>query len=218
LTSTVVVLGLMLPGCGTEQATEADPPSSSSASSSAAADTSAVASVPGQTIAEYLQAAGITQTLVKRGDPGIPTLNLPIPAGWRDVGANAPQDAFGAIYLADPAVADDPPAIIARMARLSGDVDQAKILELAPNAILTQPGYRGPETGRAGELSGFDAVEIAGTVDQNGQPEFVARKTVVIPGQDGIYLLALDAQGAPEQRPALMEAMSVIDAETTIEP
>jgi hypothetical protein len=46
----------------------------------------------------------------------------------------------------------------------------------------------------------------------------MARKTVVIPGQDGTRLLALDAQGAEDQQAALTDAMSVIDAETTIEP
>jgi hypothetical protein len=105
------------------------------------------------------------------------------------------------------------------MARLGGgDVDQAKILELAPNAVRNQPGYQGPETGRPGTLSGFEATEVAGTVDQNGQPVFVARKTAVIPGKDGIYLLALDAQGPLDQQQALLEAMSVIDADATIEP
>lgn len=217
LSTAAVVLGLVVPGCGSGSGQETDTAPPSQATSSAPA-TTAAASRPDQTIAEYLQATGISQTLVKRGEPGVPTLNLPMPAGWQDVGANTPKDAYGAIYLADPAVTDNPPAIIARMARLSGEVDQAKLLELAPNAIRNQPGYQGPETGQAGQLSGFDAAEIAGTVDQNGRPEFVARKTVVIPGQDGIYLLAFDAQGRPDQKPALMKAMSVIDAETTIEP
>ena len=47
---------------------------------------------------------------------------------------------------------------------------------------------------------------------------FVARKTVVIPGQDALYLLALDAQGAPDQQEALILAMETFDADTTITP
>ena len=222
LVTPAVVFGLLVTGCGSDQDPGADTGPPSQTATSAAADSSAAgaagASAAGDTIADYLQANGIAQTLVKRGEPGVPTLNLPMPAGWQDVGANTPQDAYGAIYFADPAVAGNPPAIIARLARLSGDVDQAKVLELAPNAIRNQPGYRGPATGRAGQLGGFAAAEIAGTVDQKGKPAFVARKTVVIPGQDGTYLLALDAQGTPDQEPALTKAMSVIDAETTIDP
>ncbi|CAN5670327.1 LpqN/LpqT family lipoprotein [soil metagenome] len=210
------MVGVLVPGCGSDGGPEMAMPAETS--SAEAVTRTEAPSEPSETIADYLQSNGITQTLVKRGDPGVPTLNLPMPAGWKDVGADTPADAYGAIYLAEPAPADNPPAIIARMARLSGEVDQAKVLELAPNAVRNQPGYQGPEAGRPSRLSGFDAAEIAGTVDQNGQTVFVARKTVVIPGKDGIYLLALDAQGSPDQEPALMDAMSVIDAETTIEP
>jgi Probable lipoprotein LpqN len=211
-----MVVGVLLSGCGSDGGPEMATPTETS--SAEAVTRTEAPSGPRETIADYLRANGTTQTLVKRGDPGVPTLNLPMPAGWEDVGADTPADAYGAIYLAEPAPAAHPPAIIARMARLSGEVDQAKVLELAPNAVRNQPGYQGPETGRPSRLSGFDAAEIAGTVDQGGQTVFVARKTVVIPGKDGIYLLALDAQGPPDQEPALMEAMSVIDAQTTIEP
>lgn len=225
LAPAVVLVGVMV-GCGSgggeeassEASSEVSPSSEAPASSEASAPTGAAPSGPHETIADYLQSNGVTQKLVKRGDPGVPVLNLPMPAGWRDVGADTPDDAYGAIYLADPALADNPPAIIARMARLSGEVDQSKILELAPNAVRNQPGYQGPDTGRASQLGGFDAAEIAGTVDQGGRTVFVARKTVVIPGPDEIYLLALDAQGPPDQEPALTAAMALIDAETTIEP
>ncbi len=223
LVTAAVALGLGLAGCGSDRGTGASTSeqtaSSSPSTSSAAPSTSAQTAGRAGTVGDYLRDNGITQTMVKRGDPTAPKLNLPMPAGWRDVGADTPEDAYGAIVLESATGAPSPPAIIARMARLSGgEVDQAKILELAPNAVTNQPGYEGPETGQPGSLSGFEATEIAGTVVQEGQPVFVARKTVVIPGKDGIYLLALDAQGALDQQAALVDAMSVIDAETTIEP
>ncbi len=219
-----IALGVGLAGCGSGSGTgastsEQTAASSSPSTSSAVPSTTAPPAGRAGTVGDYLRENGITQAMVKRGDPTAPRLNLPMPAGWRDVGADTPEDAYGAIVFEGATGAPSPPAIIARMARLSGgDVDQAKILELAPNAVTNQPGYQGPETGQPSSLSGFSATEIAGTVVQEGQPVFVARKTLVIPGTDGVYLLALDAQSAPDQQAALLDAMSVIDAETTIEP
>jgi Probable lipoprotein LpqN len=217
-----VLLGAATTACGSDdKADTATTSASTSTSASAAASSSAApSSAPqgqGATVADYLRDNGISQTLVKRGEPGTPQLNLPIPPGWRDLGADAPEDAWGAIVLDGPAETD-PPAIIARMARLSGgEPNAAEILELAPNALRNQPGYQGSE-GQQAELGGFQAVAVAGTVQQDGRSMFVARKTVVIPGQDGMYLLALDAQGTEDQQAAITDAMSVIDAETTIEP
>lgn len=228
LSTAAIVLGLGVAGCGSDGGSEAttseQTPSTSSSpvaasTSSEAPSTSAQAGGSDQTVGEYLQGNGISQTMVKRGDANAPRLDLPMPPGWADVGADTPDDAYGAIYLESAEGTPNPPAIIARMARLSGgDVDEAKILELAPSAVRNQPGYEGPATGRPSALSGFEATEIAGTVDQDGRPMFVARKTVVISGKDAIYLLALDAQGPVDQRDALLEAMSVIDSDTTIEP
>ncbi|MGK2866290.1 MAG: LpqN/LpqT family lipoprotein [Mycobacterium sp.] len=225
LVAAAAVTGAVLTGCGSGETAPATPSSSgaaqtSQAESSAAPDTATSAAAPASsvdyTVADYLRDNGITQTPVVRGDAGAPDINLPMPAGWRDVGADTPEDAWGAIVLDDPAVVD-PPAIIARVAKLTGNVDAAKILELAPNAVRKQPGFQG-SAGTPSQLAGFDAAQIAGTVQTDGTAMFVARKTVVIPGADAVYLLALDAQGTPEQEPALSEAMSVIDAETTIEP
>ncbi|MGB3356229.1 MAG: LpqN/LpqT family lipoprotein [Mycobacterium sp.] len=217
-----IALSLGLAGCGTDSATEATPSEQSSTSvetSSAPTSTPEQAQQPATTVGDYLDENGITQIMVSRGDATAPQLDLPTPPGWMDVGPNTPKDAYGAIVLESAAGGPNPPVIVASMARLSGgEVDQARILELAPNAVRNQPGYDGPETGSPGTLSGFDAAQIAGTLYKDGQSVFVARKTVVIPGTDATYLLAIDAQGTADQQQALLEAMSVIDAETTIQP
>ena len=232
LAAGAAALALLLSGCGSDtkaepsateatstSASEASATSTSASPTSAAPTTSGQAAGPNETVADYLRANGIGQTLVKRGEPGTPTLNLPMPAGWKDLGPDTPPDAWGAIVLDDPALGNDVPAIIARMARLTGGTpDPAKILELAPNALRNQPGYQGPETGQQSTLGGFDASAISGTLTKDGQTVLVARKTVVIPGQDGMYVLALDAQGPEAQQQALMDAMATIDQETTIEP
>ena len=46
----------------------------------------------------------------------------------------------------------------------------------------------------------------------------IAQKTVVIPGQDGLYVLQLNADGTEDQMGPLMDATSVIDEQTTITP
>ena len=222
LGAAAIVLNLGLAGCGTDSATEtttSEQTSTSVETSSATTSAPAQAQQPATTVGDYLNENGVTQIMVSRGDATAPQLNLPTPPGWMDVGANTPRDAYGAIVLESAAGGPNPPVIVASMARLSGgEVDQARILELAPNAVRNQPGYDGPETGSPGTLSGFDAAQIAGNLYKDGQSVFVARKTVVIPGTDATYLLAIDAQGTADQQQSLLEAMSVIDAETTIQP
>ncbi|KRE25392.1 hypothetical protein ASG82_17610 [Mycobacterium sp. Soil538] len=210
-----VTIGLT--GCGSGEKTDPATSPSSAASSSAPASTTSSTGAK-LTIAEYLRQKNIRQTMVKRGDPGAPQLNLPMPPGWANVGRDTPPDAYGAIYLQAAAQSPNPPAIIARMARLDGDVDVAKLLEYAPTAVTRAPGWDGPTTGRPSTLGGFDAVQIAGTATIDGAQTFVARKTVVITAPKNIYLLALDAQGPVDQQSALVEAMTLIDEQTTIQP
>ena len=223
LAAAAAILGLGIAACGSDGGSDATTPEQTAASSSASANSAAPGSraepAPDQTVGDYLRDNNITQTVVVRGNPTAPQLDLPMPTGWKDVGADTPPDSYGAIVLESAADAPNPPAIIARMVRLGGgEIDQATILELAPNAVRKLPGWEGPAAGRPATLSGFDATEIAGTASQQGQPMFVARKTVVIPGKDGVYLLALDAQSTPDQKQAVIEAMSVIDAETKVTP
>ena len=94
----VVALALTLSGCGSDSKTEAtsSSPSSTSESSetSTAAPTSAAPATANETIADYIKKNGITETPVKRGDPGSPTLELPTPAGWEDAGPRTPPDAW----------------------------------------------------------------------------------------------------------------------------
>lgn len=222
----VAAMGLVLTGCGSGSDTKASETSSTSASessaesssSSAAPSSTAQAADPNQTVDEYLKANGIEQTLVHRGDPGSPELGLPTPEGWRALNdSEAPETAWGVIVLDDPAAGSNPPAIIATMAKLTGgEPDPATLLALAPNKVKTLPQFDGPETGQEGELAGFQASTIGGTFVQDGVNMLVARKTVVIPAPDGVYLLALDAQGPEDNAQALMDATAAIDAETTI--
>lgn len=223
----VVALGLALAGCGSDSKTggSASSTSSSSSSSSSAASSSAAPSTtepagPNPTIADYIKQNGITETPVKRGDPGAPTIDLPTPAGWAAAGPKTPQGAYGAIIFTDPSMAADPPSIVAIMSKLTGNVDPAKIFQLAPGELKNLPGYESAGDGGAAKLGGFDAYQIGATYSKDGAKRLIAQKTVIIPAKDGSgsYVLQLNASGTEDQINPLMDATSQIDDKTTITP
>jgi hypothetical protein len=218
-----LALGLGLAGCGS--ATKAEPTTSEettaeepTTTSEAAAPTQPKALGPNYTIVEYIRDNNIVETPIHRGDPGSPTINLPIPPGWEDAGTSTPEWAYNAILFSDPAMAEDPPTVISLVSKLTGNVDPAKILEFAPGEIKNLPGYEGTDAGSPSSLGGFDATQIGGTYTKDGVKRAIAQKTVVIPGQDGLYVLQLNADGREEQMGPLMDATAAIDEQTTITP
>ncbi|MGZ8746228.1 MAG: envelope biogenesis lipoprotein LpqN [Mycobacterium sp.] len=221
-----IALGLSLAGCGSDTKTEPSATESTSSeattttttTSGAAPPTSGQATGPNYTIVDYIRDNGITETPVKRGDPGSPTIDLPTPPGWEDAGPRTPEWAYAAIISTDPAFEADPPSIIALVSKLTGNVDPAKVLEFAPGEIRNMPGFEGGDEGTPDELSGFDAMQIGGTYKKDGVARAIAQKTVVIPGQDGLYVLQLNADGLEDQIGALMDATAAIDDQTKITP
>jgi hypothetical protein len=217
-----IAVGIGLSGCGSDTKSEPTTSKETSATSEtttskAAPSTSAQAGA-NKTIVDYIKENGIVETPVHRGDDGSPTIDLPFPPGWEDAGNRTPEWAYSAILATDPAFAQDPPTIIALVSKLAGNVDPAKILEFAPGEIKNLPGYEGSQEGSPSTLGGFDATQIGGTYVKNGVKRAIAQKTVVIPGQDGLYVLQLNADGTEDQMGALMDATSVIDEQTTITP
>jgi hypothetical protein len=217
-----IAVGIGLSGCGSDTKSEPTTSKETSATSEtttskAAPSTSAQAGA-NKTIVDYIKENGIVETPVHRGDAGSPTIDLPFPPGWEDAGNRTPEWAYAAILATDPAFAQDPPTIIALVSKLAGNVDPAKILEFAPGELKNLPGYEGSQEGSPSTLGGFDATQIGGTYVKNGVKRAIAQKTVVIPGQDGLYVLQLNADGTEDQMGALMDATSVIDEQTTITP
>ncbi len=218
-----IAVGIGLSGCGSDTKSEPSTSKETSAESSKTttgkvAPTTEHAAGQNKTIVDYIKENGIVETPVHRGDPGSPTINLPFPPGWEDAGDRTPEWAYGAILLSDPAVAQDPPTVISLVSKLAGNVDPAKILEFAAGEIKNLPGYDGATEGSPSTLGGFDATQIGGTYTKDGAKRAIAQKTVVIPGQDGLYVLQLNADGTEDQMPALMDATGVIDEQTTITP
>ena len=218
-----IAIGIGLSGCGSDTKTEPTTSKQTSAASptttsKAAPTTAAPAAGPNKTIVDYIKENGIVESPVHRGDPGAPTIDLPFPPGWEDAGNRTPEWAYGAIVATDPAMAQDPPTIIALVSKLTGDVDPAKILEYAQGEIKNLPGYDGATEGSPSTLGGFDATQIGGTYTKDGVKRAIAQKTVVIPGQDALYVLQLNADGTEDQMGALMDATGVIDEQTKITP
>lgn len=224
ITATIALaLGWALVGCGSDNksddkvststatSTATSTPTSTSAASS---DTSAAPAAGAKyTIADYVKDNHITETPVHRGDPGSPTIDLPLPAGWKVAGSS--NASYGDIVFDHPDSPADPPTISALVSKLTGDVDPAKILEYAPGELHNLPGFDGGN-GKASTLSGFQAWQLGGTYRKNSATRLIAQKTVVIPSQGAVFVLQLNADGLESDAVALMDATKAIDDKTII--
>ena len=220
-----ISLSVALVGCGSKTETKTSTSTSTSASTSTSTSTKTTASSsptqaagPNQTIQDYLTQNNIQETAVHRGDPGSPTIDLPFPPDWSDAGQQTPEWAYGAIVYDKPEDPSDPPSIIAVVSKLTGNVDPAKILELAPGEPKNLPQFEAMGDGSKSTLSGFDAFQFGGNYVKDGKKRIIAQKTVVIPGSDGLYVLQMNADALDGQEGPLMDATSVIDEKTTITP
>src|SRR5258708_17652543 len=118
----VVALAGLLSGCGsdTKTATSSSSSTESSKSSTKSSTTKkkptvesspAEAAGPNPSIASYIKDNNITETPVHMGDPGSPTINLPVPEGWEPAGENTPEWAYGAILYSGPEASESTPSI-----------------------------------------------------------------------------------------------------------
>ena len=218
-------LAIVLTGCGSdskpaasssssESSTTSSKPSESKTSTSKAAPTPAAAG--DQSIADYLNANGGGQN-ISPGQDGAPDVALPNVDGWDQIAqGELPAGSYGGIRYAGADVTDFPPAIYAYLLKGSADIDPATILEIAPNELQSLPGWTPAAEGEMAQLGGQDSYRLAGENDQDGVRMFVAQQTVVIPGADALYVLQLNGYAPPDSVPTLGDALSTIDAETTI--
>jgi Probable lipoprotein LpqN len=205
-----IALGLALVGCSSEAKTEP----TTSTSTSMSTTTSAQASGLKPTIGDYAKENGITVTPMHHGDPG-PVVDLPVPDGWSQLPES--EDApYGGITFDAAANPENPPMVVAKFAKFTGNVDPDKIFELAPNSMTNLAGFESMVEAHKDTLGGYEALEFGGSYSPEGALTNVAQKTVVIPGQDGIYVLQLNAQALDPETGTLLDALSAIDEKTTI--
>ena len=222
-------LAIVLSGCGSNTKTE---PSTSTSASKNTATTSANAPPtktkvaprdedakgPNPTIATYIEQNKIQETPVKKGDPGSPTIDLPVPDGWQTAGSDTPDWAYGAVVFTGPEAAQYTPSIVALLSKLSGNVDPQKIIDVAPGELQNLPGWKASNEGQTSTLGQYPAYQLGGTWTSEGKTKVVAQKTVVIPGSDGLYVLQLNADGLENQLDIVSTATNVIDEQTKITP
>ncbi len=225
-------LAVVLSGCGSDTKTEPSTSTSASKTTSSESSTKAAPSTkkpkvaprdedaagPNPTIASYIAENNIQEAPVKRGDPGSPTINLPVPEGWEPAGEDTPDWAYGAIIYTGPDAGEYTPSIVALVSKLTGNVDPQKIIDLAPGELNNLPGWSAMNEGEVSTLGEYPAFQLGGTWTQDGQTKIVAQKTVVIPGSDGLYVLQLNADGLEDQKEIIGSATDVIDTDTTITP
>ena len=171
-----------------------------------------------QTIRQYMKDNQITSTVVRLGDAGAPKIVIALPQGWSDLGPDTPPRAYGAVQTDTAGNPNDPPTIVVLLSKLTGDVDPAKILDYAPGELRNLPNYVAAAEPTTGKLSGFDAIQLAGVYERDGTKRTIAQKTVVIPANDAVYVLQMNADALKTDAAALMQATEVIDKQTKITP
>ncbi|MHA3019210.1 envelope biogenesis lipoprotein LpqN [Mycobacterium sp. BMJ-28] len=231
LAAAATALAVVLSGCGSDTKTTATSSEKTTSSSEKTSTSKATATTkpkvaprdedatgPNETIAGYIKANNIQETQVRRGDPGSPTIDLPLPDGWESAGEDTPEWAYGAIVYTGPEAAEYTPSVVAIVSKLTGNVDPQKILDLAPGELQNLSGYEPLNEGATSTLGEYPAFQLGGTWVQDGQKKIVAQKTVVIPGSDGLYVLQLNADGLENQKEIVGAATDAIDSGTTITP
>ena len=231
--TTAIALTLPLAGCGNDSKDS----SSSSAKTTTAAKSSNSAkptktgskliprtteqqdSGSNQTIADYIKAQNITEVVQHRGDPGAPALDLPVPENWKDASADAPDWAYAAIVYDGADAGAYTASVIVLMSKLTGDVDAATLLQYAPGELKNLPGYEPLGDGAEDTLDGFQGYELAGNyTGDDGKKLVSAQKTVIVPADDGVFIIQFNADGADEQIDVLKDVTTFIDDNVKITP
>ncbi len=225
-------IAVVATGCGSDTTTEPSTSTSVESTSAETTTTSAKAAPstariaprkeapegPAPTIADYIAENDIQESPVSLGDPGAPTIDLPMPDGWQAAGEDTPEWAYGAIFYDGPGAEEYTPSIVAIVSKLTGDVDPQAIIDNAPGELTNLPGWSPLNEGQVSTLGEYPAFQLGGNWVQDGVAKVVAQKTVVIPGSDGLYVLQLNADGLESQTDIVASATNVIDEQTTITP
>ena len=206
-----VVLSIALAGCAPR--TEVASPSSTQAS-----PTVSVGSPdPGATtLNQYIVNNKIAETRFTRGEPGTPKIEFPFPPGWGTAGDRTPEWAYGAIVYDKPKDPEDPPYMVAIASKLTGDVDAAKILEYAPGQLNKMPDFAPFHDPAKDSLSGFQAIDYAGTYVRKGKPRVIGQQTIVVPGKDALFVLQLNADAPEGEKQTVIDAAKFIAEHTKI--
>lgn len=205
-----VALNGCAPGGGAGSTTSTPPAQDSSATKAAGSDPI------GTTLHQYIVDNNIAEVRFTRGEPGTPRIEFPFPPGWSSAGDRTPGWAYGAIVFDRPQNPQDPPYMVAIASKLTGDVDQAKILEYAPGQLNKLPDFTPFHEPKRDSLSGFAAMDYAGTYVRRSQLRVIGQQTIVVPGPDALFVLQLNADAPQTEKQPVIDAAKFIAERTKI--
>ncbi|HPX37854.1 MAG TPA: LpqN/LpqT family lipoprotein [Mycobacterium sp.] len=170
----------------------------------------------GATLNAYITANKIAEIPFKKDDPGTPKLEFPLPPDWSPAGDRTPDWAYGAIVYDKAPDPENPPFMYAIASKLTGNVDPAKILELAPGQLNELPGFSPREAPNRDKVAGYDAIDYVGTYMWDGQRRLVGQQTIVIPGKDALFVLQLNGEAPEGQGQPVVDAVKLMNEQTKI--
>jgi len=168
------------------------------------------------TLHQYIVDDKIAEMRFKRGDPGTQKIEFPFPPGWSNAGDRTPDWAYGAIVYDTPQNPGDPPYMVAIASKLTGDVDPTKILRYAPGQLNKLPDFSPFDDPKTDSLSGFEAMDYAGTYVRKGKPRVIGQQTIVVPGKDALFVLQLNADAPEGEKQPVIDAAKFIAEHTKI--
>ena len=170
----------------------------------------------GANLNAYIVANKIAEVPFKKDDPGTPKIEFPFPPDCAPAGDRTPDWAYGAIVYTKAQDPENPPFMYAIASKLTGNVDPAKILELAPGQLNELPGFVPREAPHSDKVSGFDAIDYVGSYMWEGQRRLVGQQTIVIPGKDALFVLQLNGEAPEGQGQPVVDAVKLINEQTKI--
>lgn len=179
-------------------------------------DTAGASDRDATTLHQYIVDNKIAEVRVTRGEPGTPKVEFPFPPGWTTAGDRTPDWAYGAIVYDEPKDPQDPPYMVAIASKLTGNVDPAMILRYAPGQLNNLTDFTPLHDPKKDFLSGFEAVDYAGTYLRQGQPRVVGQQTIVVPGKDALFVLQLNADAPRGEEQPVIDAAKFIAENTKI--
>ena len=170
----------------------------------------------GANLNAYIMSNKIAEVPFKKGDPGTPKIEFPFPPDWAPAGDRTPDWAYGAIVYTKAADPENPPFMYAIASKLTGNVDPAKILELAPGQLNELPEFTPREAPQSDQVDGYDAIDYVGSYMWEGQRRLVGQQTIVIPGKDALFVLQINGEAPEGQGQPVVDAVKLINEKTKI--
>lgn len=218
---TVTSAAVVVSSCGSP--TGGDPPLPapaapvSSAPPAAAAEPHTAPARP-RTIRDYILASGLQETLMHKGDAGAPSVELPWMDGWEDAGSLTPEWAYSAVVYRGPRPEEYTPNIVVLVSRLTGAADPQALIDSAPGELAALTGWTPIGEQGPGGRDDYPSYRLDGTWVRDGVTKVVAQTTVVLPADDGAYVVQFNADAAQSEFDIAAAGLTTITEQAIILP